>query len=150
MSNNIVLGSDELPILESSIGKNVVSVKSFADMGYWSYDPAFMVTAACESKITYIDGQAGKLLYRGYPIEQLAEHSSHLETAFLLFYGELPTKDQYENFVNDIKSFSYLDANILNIFTAFSHNAHPMSMLLALVSSLSGMFSDYDVLDTKK
>ena len=96
----------EYPIYEASIGENVVDFRTFGKSGMWSYDPAFLATAACESKITYIDGEAGKLFYRGYPIEQLAEHSTHLEGAYLLLKGELPTAEQKAAFEKSISTQS--------------------------------------------
>src|SRR3990167_9734373 len=104
MSKNIVkidFGNGkvmEMPIHKATIGQDVVDMGTFGKSGMWSYDPAFMSTASCESKITYIDGDKGQLFYRGYPIEQLAEHSTYLEGAYLLLNGELPNKKQKAEF----------------------------------------------------
>ena len=91
--------SVEMPVLEASEGLNVVDVRGLIKEGMFTYDPGFLSTASCESKITYIDGDAGFLIYRGYPIEQLAENSSHLETCYMLLNGELPTQTELDDFV---------------------------------------------------
>ena len=101
---NIVIDgkSIEMPVLESTEGLNVVDVRGLISEGMFTYDPGFLSTASCDSKVTYIDGDKGILLYRGYPIEQLAEHSSHLEVSYLLLHGELPTSQQLKAFESDV------------------------------------------------
>jgi citrate synthase len=112
------------------------------DFGLMTYDPAFMNTASCQSKITYIDGDRGILRYRGYPIEQLAEKSTYLETAYLILYGELPTKSQLEEWSWNITIHTILHENIKKLIDAFHHDAHPMGMLVSMVGGLSTFYPD--------
>jgi citrate synthase len=107
------------------------------DFGMMTYDPAYMNTAACKSKITYIDGDKGILHYRGYPIEQLAEQSSYLEVAYLLIYGELPAKDELDNWTNRIMRHTYIHENLAHLMQAFRYDAHPMGMLIGSIAALS-------------
>src|SRR5690606_24734692 len=100
------------------------------DFGLMSYDPAFMNTASCTSRITYIDGEKGILQYRGYPIEQLAEQASYLETAYLLLNGELPTKDEYTRFEHEITHHTMVHENIRELIDGFRYDAHPMGILI--------------------
>jgi citrate synthase len=110
------------------------------DFGMLSYDPAFMNTASCKSAITFIDGDKGILRYRGYPIEQLAESSTFLETAYLLRHGELPTQDEYTRWVHDITYHTYVHENIAKFLTGFRHDAHPMAMLTSALAALSSFY----------
>ncbi len=110
------------------------------EFGVMSYDPAFMNTASCKSAITYIDGDAGILRYRGYPIEQLAESSTFLEVAYLLRHGELPDQDQYTRWVHDVTYHSYVHENIARFLTGFRHDAHPMAMLTSALAALSSFY----------
>ncbi len=112
------------------------------DGGLMSYDPAFLNTASCRSAITYIDGDAGILRYRGYPIEQLAEEASFLETAYLLLEGELPTAPQLEEFEQTIRSHTYVHTNVQKFLEGFRYDAHPMGMLLGAVGALSTFYPD--------
>jgi citrate synthase len=112
------------------------------DFGMMTYDPAFMNTAACRSTITYIDGDKGILRYRGYPIEQLAEKSNYLETAYLIIFGELPTKDQYDLWVSDVMMHTLVHENIKKFVDGFHYDAHPMGMLISSVGSLSTFYTD--------
>jgi len=112
------------------------------DFGLMTYDPAFMNTAACKSRITYIDGDKGILRYRGYPIEQLAEKSTFLETAYLLLYGELPTKSQYEEWVHNITYHTMIHENIKKLMDGFHYDAHPMGMLISTIGALSTFYRD--------
>ena len=112
------------------------------DFGIMTYDPAFMNTAACKSKVTFIDGDKGILRYRGYPIEQLAEKSNFLETCYLILYGELPTKSQYEDWVRNITLHTMIHENIKKLMDGFHHNAHPMGMLISTVGALSTFYID--------
>src|SRR5438552_272833 len=107
-----------------------------------SYDPAFLNTASTRSGITYIDGDAGILRYRGYPIEQLAEHASFLETAWLLFEGELPTRDQLGAWEEEVRLHTYVHTNVTQFLDGFRHDAHPMGMLLGAVAALSTFYPD--------
>jgi citrate synthase len=112
------------------------------DFGLMSYDPAFTNTASCRSAITYIDGEAGVLQHRGYPIEQLCEHSSYLEVAYLLIFGELPTEAQLERWVYDVTHHTFVHEDIKKLNEGFRHDAHPMGMLLASVGALSTFYPD--------
>jgi len=112
------------------------------DFGLLSYDPAFMNTASCRSAVTYLDGEAGILEYRGYPIEQLAEHSTYLEVAYLLVHGDLPTKPQLEEWCHQITIHTFVHENIKNFMQGFRYDAHPMGMLLASVGALSTFYPD--------
>ncbi|HLX13228.1 MAG TPA: citrate synthase [Bacteroidota bacterium] len=112
------------------------------DFGMMTYDPAFMNTASCKSRITYIDGDKGILRYRGYPIEQLAEKSSYLEVAYLLIYGELPTKSQFEDWQDHIKTHTLVHENIKKLIDGFHYDAHPMGMLISTVAALSTFYPD--------
>jgi citrate synthase len=111
--------------------------------GLWFYDPALMTTAATSSAITYLDGEAGVLQYRGYPIEQLAEHSSYLEVAYLLIHGELPTKEQFEPWVHEITYHTFIHENVRKRFLeGFHYDAHPMGMLVSALAALSTFYND--------
>jgi len=132
----------ELPVLEAAEGTNVVDVRGLIAEGIYTFDPGFLSTASCESRITYIDGDAGILMYRGYPIEQLAENSSHMEVCYLLLLGELPDQTQLSNFVQDINSRMPIDDQFKHIFDAFTENAHPMSMLCAAIGGLASLYHD--------
>jgi len=112
------------------------------DFGAFTFDPGFMATASCESKITYIDGDAGVLLYRGYPIEQLAARSSFIEVAHLLIYGELPTPKQLEQFDHSIRFHTMINETLLRFFNGFHYDAHPMAMVSAVVSSMAAFYHD--------
>lgn len=134
----------ELPITHGTIkALDLRQIKvSEEDFGLMTYDPAFMNTALCNSKITFIDGDKGILRYRGYPIEQLAEKSSFLETAYLILYGELPTKSQHEEWVRNITLHTMIHENIKKLMDGFHFNAHPMGMLISTVASLSTFYTD--------
>jgi citrate synthase len=112
------------------------------DFGLMSYDPAFMATASCRSAVTYIDGEAGILQYRGYPIEQLAEQSTYLEVAYLLIHGELPTQEQLDEWTHEITIHTFVHENIKEFMQGFRYDAHPMGMLLASVGALSTFYPE--------
>jgi len=112
------------------------------DFGLMTYDPAFTNTAHCKSRITMIDGDKGILNYRGYPIEQLAEHSTYLETAYLIVNGELPTRRQHEDWVHDITHHTFLHENMKRLIEAFRYDAHPMGILVSTVGALSTFYSE--------
>jgi citrate synthase len=132
----------DLPITDGAVrAMDLRQIKETPDeFGTLSYDPAFLNTAACRSAITYIDGDQGILRYRGYPIEQLAEGATFLETAWLLRHGELPTPKQYEQWVHDITYHTYVHENIKNFLQGFRYDAHPMSMLCSTVAALSSFY----------
>ncbi len=132
----------ELPVYEGSTGPDVVDVRSLVGQGVFTYDPGFVSTAACDSGITYIDGDAGVLLHRGYPIEQLAEKSNFLEICYLLLNGELPNESERQAFENEIRYHTMVDEQIRLFFRGFPRNAHPMAMLCGIVGALSAFYHD--------
>jgi len=134
----------ELPIADGTIkAMDLRQIKvTDDDFGLMTYDPAFMNTALCKSKITFIDGDKGILRYRGYPIEQLAEKSNFLETAFLLLKGELPTKPQYDEWAQNITMHTLIHENIKKLMDAFHYDAHPMGMLISTIAALSTFYTD--------
>ena len=149
MSNKIYKLSDPSgktsapPLREGTLGPATLDIATlYRDLEIFTFDPGFVATASCESKITFIDGEKGVLLYRGYPVEQLAEKSSFLEVAYLILYGELPTNIQFEAFSNSIKRHSMVNEAVLRFFTGFHYDAHPMAMLTAVVGSLSAFYHD--------
>ncbi len=138
--------SMECPIKQGVHGPDVIDCQAlYKELGMFTFDPAFMTTASCSSKITFIDGDKGILLYRGYPIEQLAENSSYLEVCYLLLYGELPTQTEMEVFTTDIGQHTMLNEGLLRFYNGFRHNSHPMSMLVGVVGALSSYY--YDAMD---
>jgi citrate synthase len=138
--------SSKLPARSGTIGPDCLDISSLAkDQGVFTFDPAFSVTASCESRITYIDGDAGVLLYRGYPVEQLAASSSFMEVAYLLIYGELPTPAQLTNYRTSITRHTMINESLLRFTNGFHHNAHPMAMVSAVVASMAAFY--YDSMD---
>jgi citrate synthase len=126
-----------------TIGPSVIDIAAInKEHGVFTYDPGFGFTAACESKITYIDGDAGVLLYRGYPVEQLAEKSTFMEVCYLLLLGDLPSRKQLEEFTSSICHHTMINETLLRFFNGFHHNAHPMAMVSAVVASLSAFYHD--------
>jgi len=140
------LDTGKKAILEArsgSIGPDCLNIGPIPkDFGAFTFDPGFMSTASCESKITYIDGDNGVLLYRGYPIEQLATKSSFLEVAYLLINGELPTATQLEQFDHSIRYHTMINESLLRFFNGFHYDAHPMAMVSAVVSSMAAFYHD--------
>tara|TARA_R110000868_G_scaffold121698_5_gene322698 strand:+ start:5521 stop:6798 length:1278 start_codon:yes stop_codon:yes gene_type:complete len=132
----------ELPVYEGTLGPDVVDVRSLTGKGLFTYDPGFVSTAATESKITYIDGDAGVLLHRGYPIEQLAEKSDYLETCYLLLHGELPSAVEKETFVSTIKNHTMVHEQLSHFFNGFRRDAHPMAIMCGVVGALSAFYHD--------
>ncbi|NOR71766.1 MAG: citrate (Si)-synthase, partial [Methylomarinum sp.] len=123
--------SYKLPLISGSVGPNVIDIQAlYQQTGLFALDPGFTSTASCRSKITYIDGEAGILLYRGYPIEQLAEHCSYLEVCYLLMKGGLPTQDQLDQLVNQVTHHTLLHDQLTNFFNGFRRDAHPMAIML--------------------
>ena len=136
-SNNEI----ELPVLDSILGPDVVDIRSLEqNLGYLSHDPGFMATSSCESKITFIDGNEGKLWYRGYPIEELAEKSSFIETAFLLLNNKLPNINELNDFSNHISKFFNVDDSVKKIIKVFDKDSHPMAIMTACLSCLSAKY----------
>ncbi len=135
--------SIELPVLSGAEGPDCVDISSLYSQGkVFTFDPGFVSTASCDSSITYIDGDAGILRYRGYPIEQLAEKSTFVEVAYLLLYGDLPTPAQLEEFNDIITHHTMINDSLLRFFQGFHNNAHPMAMMVAVVGSLSAFYHD--------
>ena len=133
----------ELPVLKGSTGPDVVDIrKLYAETGAFTYDPGFTSTGSCESKITYIDGDEGVLLHRGYPIAQLAENSSFLEVCYLLLHGELPTAAEYAKFEHNIVYHTMLHEQFDRFFQGFRRDAHPMAIMVGAVGALSSFYHD--------
>lgn len=132
----------ELPIISGTLGNDVIDIRSLGKHGIYTYDPGFMATAACSSNITFIDGEKGLLLYRGYPIEQLAENCDFLEVSYLLMHGELPNATQKDEFTKVIGSHTMLHDQLSNIFRGFRRDAHPMAVMIGVVGSMSAFYFD--------
>jgi len=132
----------ELPVLSGNLGPDVIDVRSLTPNGYFTYDPGFVSTASCESKITYIDGNKGVLLHRGYPIDQLAEKSDHLETSYLLLNGELPTKAQRDEYVSTLMRHTMVHEQLQWFYRGFRRDAHPMAIMCGVVGALSAFYHD--------
>lgn len=132
----------ELPVYKGTLGQDVIDVRSLTSKNLFTYDPGFVSTAACESKITFIDGGKGVLLHRGYPIDQLAENSDYLETCFLLLHGELPTTEEKETFVSTIKNHTMVHEQLNHFFNGFRRDAHPMAIMCGVVGALSAFYHD--------
>ena len=140
----------ELPILSGSLGNDVIDIRSLGKHGVFTYDPGFLSTAACNSNITFIDGEEGLLYYRGYPIEQLAEHCNFMEVSYLLLHGELPNATQTKQFTDTINGSTMLHDQLSNIFRGFRRDAHPMAVMVGVVGSLSAFYFDaMDIRDAK-
>lgn len=142
----------ELGVMEGSVGPKVIDVrKLYAQTDMFTFDPGFTSTASCESKITFIDGDKGQLLYRGYPIEQLAADSSFLEVSYLLLKGELPSEAEYEKFKTDITYHTMVHEQLTRFFLGFRRDAHPMAILVGVVGALSSFYHDStDITDPKQ
>lgn len=133
----------EFPVLSGTLGPDVLDIgRLYKEQGVFTFDPGFVSTGSCDSKITFIDGEKGILLFRGYPIEQLAEHSSFIEVAYLLLYGELPTADELKKFDTTIRTHTMLNEGMLRFFNGFRYDAHPMAVLSAVVGSMSAYYHD--------
>ena len=133
----------EFPVYEGSIGPDVIDItKLYAQTGAFTYDPGFMSTAACKSSITYIDGDKGELLYRGYPIEQLAEKCNFLEVCYLLKDGELPNKAQYDEWVGRVRNHTMVHDQLTRFYNGFRRDAHPMAVLVGVIGGLSAFYHD--------
>jgi len=133
----------ELPVYDGTLGPSVIDItKLYSSSGMFTYDPGYTSTASCESKITYIDGERGILLYRGYPIDQLAEHGDFIETCYLLLYGELPTASQRSEFENAVTRHTMIHEQMSRFFTGFRRDAHPMAIVCGMVGALSAFYHD--------
>ena len=142
----------EFPILEGTCGEKAIDISTLRNTtGLITFDPGFMSTGSCQSKITHLEGDKGVLLYRGYPIEQIAEKSSFIETACLLIYGELPTREQLDHFQYHLVHHSMVHESIKNLYDGFPNNPHPMAVCSAVVGSLSTFYQDdLDVRNERK
>ena len=142
----------ELPVVKPTIGADCVDIAKLPkETGMFTYDPGFTATASCKSAITYIDGDQGVLLYRGYPIEQLAEHSNFLEVAYLLMHGELPTPTEFKAFEDEITHHTMVHESANSVIKGFMHDGHPMAMLISMLGALSGIYhNDLDLDDPEQ
>ena len=134
--------SVELPILSGTLGADVLDIHNISKLGLFTYDPAFFATASCTSSITFNDGDAGLLYYRGYPIEQLAEHSDFLEVCYLLLNGELPNVAQGAEFKNKVTHHTMVHDQMVRFFSGFRRDAHPMAVMVGVVGALSAFYHD--------
>ncbi|NRA72247.1 MAG: citrate (Si)-synthase [Gammaproteobacteria bacterium] len=132
----------DLPISSGTEGHDVIDISKLGGTGYFTFDPGFMATASCESEITYIDGNKGILLHRGYPIDQLAKNADYLEVCYILLYGDKPTKAQYEEFVAIVKNHTMVHDQLMHFFKGFRRDAHPMAILCGVVGALSSFYHD--------
>ena len=142
---SLLLGGNryDLPVRTGTLGPDAIDISGlYQDAGCFSYDPGFTSTASCESKITFIDFDKGIVLYRGYPIEQLAEQSTFLETCYLLLYGELPTVQQYEAFDSRIVKYARVHEQLTRFYSGFRRDAHPMAVMVGVVGALSAFYHD--------
>lgn len=144
-------GEGSLPILEGTLGPQAVDIQSmYSNQGLLAFDPGFRSTASCRSAITYVDGDEGILLYRGYPIEQLAEKSNFMEVAQLLMYGELPSERENEKFLETTTSLSLLHEQVLSFYNGFRRDAHPMAIMVGVVGALSAFYQGMDISDPEQ
>ena len=133
----------ECPIVDGVYGAPVIDTKTlYKALGMFTFDPGFVTTASCKSKITYLDGEKGILLHRGYPIDQLANQSSYLEVCYLLLYGELPTKTQFDEFRNNLNERNMVHEHLERFYTGYLYDAHPMSMLIGVTGALSSYYHE--------
>src|SRR5690606_3422364 len=123
----------ELPMLPGTLGPNLIDIRNLGKHDCFTYDPGFQSTASCRSDITYIDGEKGLLYYRGYPIEQLAEHCDFMEVAYLLIYGELPNLDEKRRFTETISTHTMVHDQLTNIFRGYRRDAHPMAVMVGVM-----------------
>lgn len=144
-----VNGQDyELPIIEGTLGDPVLDIKAIPQAGFWTYDPGFMSTASTESKITFIDGDKGILLHRGYPIDQLADKAEYLEVAYALIHGELPNAEQKADFYEKVRKHSMVNDQLRRFFEGFRRDAHPMAIMVGVMGALSAFY--HNNLDVSK
>lgn len=132
----------ELPVLSGNLGPDVIDIRNLGQHGIFTYDPGFLSTASCSSAITYIDGNEGLLYYRGYPIEQLAQHCDFMEVAHLLLHGELPNREEKQAFASKITNHTMVHDQLTHIFRGFRRDAHPMAVMVGIVGSMSAFYQD--------
>ena len=144
-------GTVELPVLEGTMGPPVIDIRSlYAGTGKFSYDPGYTATGSCKSKITYIDGEQGVLLHRGYPIDELAEQSDFLEVSYLLLHGELPNAAERDRFVNTITKHTMVHEQINYLYRGFRRDSHPMAVMIGVVGALAAFYHDTTDIDDAK
>jgi len=137
---------DQLPVINGTMGPSAVDIQNlYVHHGMLAYDPGFRSTASCKSAITYVDGDAGVLLYRGYPIEELAKHSTYLEVSYLLMFGELPDARQFDEFKRSVYQLNLLHEQVLSFYHGFRRDAHPMAVMVGVVGALSAFY--HEVMD---
>jgi len=135
--------SVDLPVYEGTMGPDVIDIrKLYGQSGKFTFDPGFLSTASCDSKITYIDGDKGELLYRGYPIEQIAQQCDYLETCYLLLQGDLPNRQQKTDFAYNVTHHTMVHEQMTRFFQGFRRDAHPMAVLVGCVGALSAFYHD--------
>ena len=143
LTDNATNKTSTLPLVSGSLGEPAIDIgKLYKEQGYFTFDPGFVSTASTRSAITFIDGDAGVLLYRGYPIEQLAKHSSFLEVAYLLINGELPDATKFSAFEDEVTHHTMMHESLKNFLHGFHYDAHPMAMLCGSIASLSAFYHD--------
>ncbi|HUH83013.1 MAG TPA: citrate/2-methylcitrate synthase, partial [Stellaceae bacterium] len=143
ITDNVTGKSADLPMLSGTLGPKVVDIrKLYADLNHFTFDPGYTATGSCESKITYIDGDKGELFYRGYPIEELAEHSDFMEVCYLLLNGELPTAVEKKKFERDITMHTMVHEQLSTFYRGFRRDAHPMAVMCGVVGALSAFYHD--------
>ena len=143
LTNNGSGTSYDLPVIDGTLGPSVIDVrKLYAETGHFTFDPGFTSTGSCESQLTYIDGDEGVLLHRGYRIEDLAENSDFMEVAYLLLNGELPTAKQKQKFDHDVTYHTMLHEQLANFYRGFRRDAHPMAIMCGVVGALSAFYHD--------
>ena len=134
----------EFPVRKGTLGPDVIDIGAlYQDTGHFTYDPGLSSTASCESKISFIDGERGVLLYRGYPIDRLAEQSNFVETCDLLFYGQLPTREEYQEFRRCLVNYTMVNEQMTRFYTGFRRDAHPMAVMIGVVGALSAFYHDF-------
>ena len=140
----------ELPVLSGNLGVDVIDIRTLGKHGVFTYDPGFLSTASCSSDITFIDGEQGLLYYRGYPIEQLAQHCDFLEVSYLLINGELPNAEQKQTFTNTVHKHTMLHDQLTNVFRGFRRDAHPMAVMIGVVGSMSAFYGESSIIQDEK
>jgi citrate synthase len=152
LTDNSTGKAAELPLLAGTLGPKVVDIrKLYSDLGHFTFDPGYTATGSCESKITFIDGDEGQLMYRGYPIEELAEHSDFMEVAYLLLNGELPTAAEKKKFERDITMHTMVHEQLTTFYRGFRRDAHPMAVMCGVVGALSAFYHDStDITDARQ
>ena len=146
LTDNTTGKTYELPVLQGSVGPNVIDVRQlYSETGHFTYDPGYTSTGSCESRITYIDGEQGILLYRGYPIQELAKHSDYLEVCYLLLYGDLPTGEQKTKFEHGITNHTMLHEQVNTFYRGFRRDSHPMAIMCGVVGALSALRKPKDI-----